>query len=189
MRVPLVFLPFTLEAAAGFLAVLFVATGLVAFVVGEVGPAACSKAAAPKTPKKNRHFIASKTSLSLARSLPQLAYFIYNVGVMPGRDYLGEFEHLVLLALLRLGDLAYGVTVRQEIETRTGRDVSVGAVYTTLDRLEKKGYVTSSYGGATEERGGRSKRFFRITPEGLSAVNETQRALVNMTDGLRLRWS
>ena len=108
---------------------------------------------------------------------------------MRGRDYLGEFEHLVLLATLRLGEQAYGVPVRQEIQTRTGRDVSVGAVYSTLDRLEAKGYVASSYGGATEERGGRSKRFFRITPEGLSAVTESQRALGKMTEGLRLNWS
>lgn len=108
---------------------------------------------------------------------------------MPVRDYLGGFETLVLLALLRLGDDAYGVTVRKEIEARAGREVSVGAVYATLDRLETKGYVTSFYGGATEERGGRSKRFFRITAEGFAAVNETQRALVNMLDGLSLNWS
>jgi DNA-binding PadR family transcriptional regulator len=108
---------------------------------------------------------------------------------MAGGDYLGEFEHLVLLALLRLGDQAYGVSVRQEIQTRTGRDVSVGAVYATLDRLQAKGYVISSYGSPTEERGGRSKRFFRITPEGLSAVNATHRALGNMIEGLGLEWS
>ncbi len=108
---------------------------------------------------------------------------------MPGCNYLGEFEHLVLLALLRLGEDAYGVTVRKEIEARTRREVSLGAAYSTLDRLEKKGYVTSFYGGATDERGGRSKRFFRITSEGLVAVNETQRAVASMVEGLGLNWS
>ena len=73
---------------------------------------------------------------------------------MSGRDFLGEFEHIVMLAVLRLGDRAYGVTVRQEIEFRTKREVSIGAVYATLDRLEAKGYVKSSLGDPTPERGG-----------------------------------
>jgi DNA-binding PadR family transcriptional regulator len=105
---------------------------------------------------------------------------------MPGRDYLGEFEHIILLALLRLEDRAYGVTVRQEIELRTHREVSIGAVYATLDRLETKGYVKSHRGDPTPERGGRSKRFFRVTAMGMEAVNHTQRALLNMTEGLGL---
>ncbi|HEY7450655.1 MAG TPA: helix-turn-helix transcriptional regulator, partial [Vicinamibacterales bacterium] len=67
-----------------------------------------------------------------------------------------------MLALVRLNDHAYGVSVRQEIEKRTGRDVSIGAIYATLDRLEAKGYVTSRLGDPTPERGGRSKRFFRV---------------------------
>ena len=103
---------------------------------------------------------------------------------MSGRDYLGEFEHIVVLALLRLEDRAYGVTVRQEIEHRTGREVSIGAVYATLDRLERKGYVLSHPGDPTPERGGRSKRFFRITADGLEAVSRTHRALQSMTEGL-----
>jgi PadR family transcriptional regulator, regulatory protein PadR len=105
---------------------------------------------------------------------------------MPGRDYLGEFEHIVVLALLRLGDRAYGVTVRQEIESRTNREVSIGSVYATLERLETKGYVKSHRGDPTPERGGRSKRFFRVTPGGVAAVNRTQRALQSMTQGLDL---
>ncbi len=105
---------------------------------------------------------------------------------MSGRDYLGEFEHLVLLALLRLDDSAYGVSVRQEIESRTGREVSIGAVYATLDRLEGKGYVQSRRGDPTPERGGRSKRFFRVTAQGVAAVNRTQQALQSMTEGLAL---
>ena len=103
---------------------------------------------------------------------------------MAGRDYLGEFEHIIVLALLRLADQAYGVTVRQEIEVRTKREVSIGAVYATLDRLEAKGYVKSHRGDPTPERGGRSKRFFRVTAKGIAAVSRTQRALQSMTEGL-----
>jgi DNA-binding PadR family transcriptional regulator len=105
---------------------------------------------------------------------------------MSPRDYLGEFEHLLLLALLRLGDQAYGVPVRQEIQLRAKREVSIGAVYATLDRLETKGYVKSRRGDPTPERGGRSKRFFRVTAKGVAAVNRTQRALHRMTEGLDL---
>src|ERR1700755_3444473 len=99
---------------------------------------------------------------------------------MSNRDYLGEFEHIVILALLRLADRAYGVTVRQEIDTRTGREVSIGAIYATLERLEAKGYVKSRLGEPTLERGGRSKRFFHVTAKGVSAVNRTHRAVQNM---------
>src|ERR1700732_3561073 len=105
---------------------------------------------------------------------------------MPARNYLGEFEHMIVLALLRLGDRADGVTVRQEIEFRTNREVSIGAVYATLDRLETKGYVKSNRGEPTPERGGRSKRFFRVTAKGEAAVNRTQRSLQSMTEGLDL---
>jgi PadR family transcriptional regulator PadR len=105
---------------------------------------------------------------------------------MSGRDYLGEFEHIIVLALLRLEDQAYGVTVRQEIEVRIQREVSIGAVYATLDRLETKGYVKSHHGDPTPERGGRSKRFFRVTTKGVAAVNRTQRALQSMAEGLDL---
>src|SRR6202048_3854740 len=100
---------------------------------------------------------------------------------MTSRDYLGEFEHIVVLALLRLGDRAYGVTVRQEIETRTGREVSIGAIYATLDRLEAKGYVKSHLGDPTPERGGRSKRFFHVSAKGMAAVHRTHRALQSQT--------
>jgi len=105
---------------------------------------------------------------------------------MTGRDHLGEFEHVVILAVLRLGDRAYGVTVRQEIEYRIKREVSIGAIYATLDRLEAKGYVKSQFGDPTPERGGRSKRFFRVSAKGVAAVNRTHRALQSMTEGLRL---
>jgi len=105
---------------------------------------------------------------------------------MSDRDFLGEFEHIVVLALLRLEDRAYGVTVRQEIELRAKREVSIGAVYATLDRLETKGYVKSYRGDPTPERGGRAKRYFRVTARGVAAVNRTHRALQNMTEGLDL---
>src|SRR6202050_2277797 len=105
---------------------------------------------------------------------------------MSGRDYLGEFEHIVVLALLRLQDKAYGVTVRQEIELRTRREVSIGAVYATLDRLETKGYIKSYHGDPSPERGGRSKRLFQVTEKGGTAVNRTHRALRSMTEGLDL---
>lgn len=105
---------------------------------------------------------------------------------MSSPDYLGEFEHLVVLALLRLDERAYGVTVRQEIQFRTQREVSIGAVYATLDRMETKGYVKSRLGDPTPERGGRPKRFFRVTAKGMAAVNRTQKALQSMTEGLDL---
>jgi DNA-binding PadR family transcriptional regulator len=105
---------------------------------------------------------------------------------MSGRDYLGEFEHIVILALLRLADRAYGVSVRQEIEFRTNREVSIGAVYATLGRLETKGFVKSYLGDPTPERGGRSKRFFQVTTKGVVAVNRTYRAVQRMTEGLDL---
>jgi PadR family transcriptional regulator PadR len=103
---------------------------------------------------------------------------------MSSRDYLGEFEHIVILAMFRLGERAYGVTVRQEIAARVGRDVSIGAIYATLDRLEAKGYVKSRLGEPTRERGGRSKRFFQVTAKGVSAVNRTHHALQSLIDGL-----
>jgi PadR family transcriptional regulator PadR len=105
---------------------------------------------------------------------------------MRDRDFLGEFEHIIVLALLRLADRAYGVTVRQEIELRIDREVSIGAVYATLDRLERKGYVSSHRGDPTPERGGRSKRFFKVTADGVEAVSRTHRALQSMTEGLGL---
>lgn len=105
---------------------------------------------------------------------------------MAGRDYLGEFEQIVILAVLRLDERAYGVTVRQEIESRTGREVSIGAIYATLDRLEMKGYVRSQLGEPTAERGGRSKRFFRVTAKGMFVLQRTHQAVNNMIKGLKL---
>jgi DNA-binding PadR family transcriptional regulator len=100
--------------------------------------------------------------------------------------YLGEFEQTVLLAVLRLGDHAYGVTVRREIQERTGRDVSLGAIYATLDRLETKRMVRSGLGEPTAARGGRAKRLFTVTALGTKSVAEAQRALRQMVEGLDL---
>lgn len=98
-----------------------------------------------------------------------------------GKDgYLGEFEMKVLMALIRLGSNAYGMTIRREISERTGRDVSIGAIYATLDRMEKKGYVTSSKGEATQERGNRAKRYFKIEAPGKRALDASWEALENM---------
>ena len=93
---------------------------------------------------------------------------------------LGELEQLVLLAVARLGDDAYGVTVRREIATRTRRDLSFGSVYATLNRLEAKQLVASHLGDPTPERGGKAKRYFRVTREGLRQVHDTRRVLKKM---------
>jgi PadR family transcriptional regulator PadR len=99
-------------------------------------------------------------------------------------DYLGEFEQIVLLAVLRLGDNAYGVTIWEEIEKRTGRATVIGAVYATLERLETKRYIHSRVGDPTAERGGRSKRFFKITAHGMKALERSRQILANMWAGL-----
>jgi PadR family transcriptional regulator PadR len=104
-------------------------------------------------------------------------------------DYLGEFEQLILLAILRLKDDAYGVPIRQELEIRAGRSAAIGAVYATLDRLETKGLVTSRVADPTAERGGRAKRYFQLTSEGLLALRTSQQAVRNMMKGLKTVWS
>lgn len=97
---------------------------------------------------------------------------------------LGEFEQLVMLAVLRLGSEAYGVTIRREIEDQTGRSVSRGAVYTTLDRLESKGYLSSVRSPSPSPRSGMARRYYRIEPEGSEALLEAYRVLRRMWTGL-----
>lgn len=97
---------------------------------------------------------------------------------------LGEFEELVILATLWLQDDAYGVRIRQLIETETGRATSIGAVYTTLERLEGKGYVTSRQGEATPERGGRAKRYFRVEGAGAEALNHAMNSRKRLLAGI-----
>jgi PadR family transcriptional regulator PadR len=99
-------------------------------------------------------------------------------------NHLGEFEQLLLFALLRLEDDAYGVTIRREIERRTSRSVAVGAVYTALQRLEDRGLVSSRVGEPTPERGGRRKRYYRLEPAGAKALGESYENLREMSKGL-----
>src|SRR5690349_19420762 len=98
---------------------------------------------------------------------------------------LGSLEHVVLLAVMRLGSDAYGMTVRREIESTTGRDISIGAVYATLVRLESKGLVKSHIGEPTAERGGRAKRHVSLTAAGKRALRTTHDVLRKMSDGLK----
>ena len=102
---------------------------------------------------------------------------------MAHRDILGGFELLVLLALVRLDDEAYGVPIAKAIEESSGRDVAVGSVYVTLARLEGKGLVRSRVGEPTAVRGGRAKTYFEITAPGLRAVRHAQRTLIKLWQG------
>ena len=101
-------------------------------------------------------------------------------------SYLGEFEHIILLTIMRLKDEAYGVKVRQQIKELIDRDVSIGALYATIDRLEKKSYITSRCGQPTPERGGRAKRYFTLTSNGLNALEYTKKRLDILWHGLPL---
>jgi len=105
---------------------------------------------------------------------------------MPKRSYLGEMELMVLLAVVRLGDDAYGVPISQELLHLAGREVALGSIYAALDRLEEKGCVTSSLGDPTPQRGGRAKRYFRVTPAGVRAITITRMALTNLWSGILL---
>jgi DNA-binding PadR family transcriptional regulator len=99
---------------------------------------------------------------------------------------LGEFEQLTLLAILRLGDQAYGVTIRAELAERTGRTIAPGALYTTLERLEAKGIITSRMGDPTPQRGGRAKRYVTVTAAGVQALRRAVKAYERLLDGLDL---
>jgi len=97
---------------------------------------------------------------------------------------LGEFEQLVMLALVELDDDAYGASVGRAIEARTGREVSAGAVYTALERLAQRGLVTDRVGEPTPERGGRRRRYFRLTPAGAAQLSRAIAVIRSMSDGL-----
>lgn len=97
---------------------------------------------------------------------------------------LGEFEQIVLLTILHLKDNAYGMTIRREIERRLDRDVSIGAIYTTLERLEKRGMVSSFIGEATPERGGRAKRYFKLEYVGRRAIIDSRDVMDRMWQGI-----
>src|SRR5215469_9466328 len=106
--------------------------------------------------------------------------FFAIIEVMIRRGYLGEFELMLLLAISHLGEEAYGVPISRELELHRGRSVSVGSVYAALERLEAKGLITSSLGDPTPERGGKAKRYFRVTRKGLRQVSETRQVLTKL---------
>lgn len=103
---------------------------------------------------------------------------------MPKTHYLGEFELLVMLAVIRLDEAAYGVPIAREIEQHTRRGVAFGTVYATLERLQEKGLVSSKLGEATPQRGGRARRYFRVTATGLRTVRETKQNLTGLWKNL-----
>jgi PadR family transcriptional regulator, regulatory protein PadR len=133
------------------------------------------------SPEKGGVLLALRRRRKALRS----ADFFCKIEQMARGCYLGEFELMVLLALMRLGDEAYGVPISREIEQRSGLEVALGSVYAALERLEEKGLVASRLGDPTAERGGRAKRYFRVTESGLRDVRQTQRALVGLWKGLR----
>lgn len=100
------------------------------------------------------------------------------------RTFLGQMELMVLLALVRLGDDAYGVPISKELRNTAGTEVALGRVYAALERLEQKKFVLSTLGDSTPERGGRAKRYFRVTPRGLRALQATRTALTNLWSGM-----
>ena len=102
---------------------------------------------------------------------------------MEQKTPLGSFEEILLLALARLGENAYGVTIRRAVDEATGKETSIGAVYATLDRLEGKGYVSSRQGEATAERGGKAKRYFKLEGTGRAALSEAELVRARLTRG------
>ena len=106
---------------------------------------------------------------------------------MPKSDHLSDFELFVMLAIAALGDDAYGVTITTRISDRTGRDVSIGAVYATLGRLGDKGFVTFSFSDPEPVRGGRSRKLVSLTPAGARALRATTESIASMLDGVSLR--
>ena len=126
---------------------------------------------------------------ALQKRLPLdfLLHLFYITKQMKRGELLGSLEHIILLALARLDGGVHGMIVRREIEKRTGRSISIGAVYATLERLEAKGYVGSFTGEPTAERGGRAKRLFRVEAAGKRALQVSEQTIRSMT-GLKSRW-
>lgn len=102
------------------------------------------------------------------------------------QSYLGEFEHCVLLSIISLNNNAYGVSIRQYLKNTIDRDVSLGALYSTIERMEKKGLITSKKGEATAERGGKAKRMVEITAKGKQALQETKQQFESLWDNTQL---
>jgi DNA-binding PadR family transcriptional regulator len=118
--------------------------------------------------------------------LDRASDLLYSVAEMATGLSLGEFEQVVLLAILRLAEDAYGVAIRAEITACTGREPTPGALYTTLDRLEDKGLVSSRLGDPTPQRGGRAKRYFTVNPKGLAAITHAQQSYRRLLEGCRI---
>lgn len=103
---------------------------------------------------------------------------------MGRRNYLGQFEFMTLVAMMRLQDAAYGVAIAREIETASGRNVALASLYLTLGRLETNGLIQSTRGEPTPERGGRAKTYFKVTAKGIREVRDARRALMRLWDGV-----
>lgn len=105
---------------------------------------------------------------------------------MAPRDYPGEFEQAVLLTVARLKDDAYGMAILREITERTGREVGIGSVYSALDRMETKGFLSSTLGDPTPERGGKAKRYYRLDEAGIAALLRARAMYAALWEGLAL---
>ena len=125
----------------------------------------------------------SKPAVTVNFRLSRFDFFII-LEQMKTPAYLSDFELIAVLVVLRLGDNAYGVPVAREIEEQTKREVKLGSVYAALERLEEKGFVVSELGEPTRERGGRAKRYFRVTRQGIRRVRETQQTLIRLWRGV-----
>jgi len=126
----------------------------------------------------------SQPRIQMRRPLACGRHLFYILEEMGSRFNLGTFDLMILLALMRLGDAAYGVPISREIEETSGRVVALATLYTTLTRLEKKGLVSSRLGEPTAERGGRAKKYFRVTARGLREVRDAQRVFTSLWTGI-----
>lgn len=132
---------------------------------------------------KKKYRVQAETAVEKAAALGTEVDGSVTKAVSQAKESLGNFEEIVLLAVLRLRENAYGAKIRQTVAEATERDVSIGAVYATLDRLERKGFMTSWQGEATPERGGRAKRYFKVEGAGVQALNDTAAARNKLTAG------
>ena len=109
----------------------------------------------------------------------------FNVEIMRDRDYLSQLEIMVLLAVLRIRENAYGMSIAREIEQRSGRELALAGIYAALERLEKKGLVRSARGAPTPERGGKARTYFSVTPPGVKAVRSAHATFSRLSAGLK----
>jgi PadR family transcriptional regulator, regulatory protein PadR len=134
--------------------------------------------------KRDRVRVPSESPKNISSTMLRILLFCFVEEIaMEQRSRLGEFEQLVLLAILRLRPDAYGMAIRREIEERAQRPTSLGALYLTLERLEVKGFISSELGDVTPERGGRAKRFFSLNASGQQALKESMEAVHKMAEG------